>query len=250
MISTRTPCRILSTAAIAVLLFAMSATAATKKGKASEPCPVLPTVTAKDTLLDSLSQRLKALDTQLVQLESAKAGLLRENMQLRDDSVRLGALLVHNTTLVAGLKDSLSRYMAFDSGVVLLDSVTVSDTLLNRWIVPMTRLATTGILHGGKGVRLAPRIAGHRDCPTVRVRMSQRNDSTWFSIDRAGTVFTDSIASTSTGRIERLQRDVARQAFGSEAFPSETKAGTPWPVRAAVLGGATLLAVITMVSLW
>ncbi len=237
-------------AAFSVVVLTMPVSAAKKSSSMSEPCPTVPLVSGKDTLIDSLSQRLKALDTLVFQLESAKAGSAREAMQLRDDSARFATALKHDSTVVAGLKDSLSRYMAFDSGVVLLDSVLVSDTLLNRWIAPMTRLATTGILHSGKGVRLTPRIAGHRDCPTVRLRLSQRNDSTWFAIDRAGTVFADSIASTNSGGIERLQLDVARKAFGTEAYPTEAKPGAPLHVRLAVLGGATLLAVITMVALW
>lgn len=249
MLSTRL-FRAIRFAAFSVVVLTMPVIAAKKPASKTEPCPTVPLVSSKDTLIDSLSQRLKALDTLVFQLESAKAGSAREAMQLRDDSARLAAVLTHNSAMIAMLKDSLARYMAYDSGVVLLDSVLVSDTLLNRWIAPMTRLASTGILHSGKGVRLTPRIAGHKDCPAVRVRLSQRNDSTWFSIDRAGQVFTDSIASTNSGGIERLQLDVARKAFGREAYPTEAKTGAPLPVRLAVLGGATLLAVITMVALW
>lgn len=252
MISARLSC-ILHLAALSALLAAVPATAAKKsanKSSVGEPCPPVPTISIKDTLIDSLSLRLKAADALVGQLESAKAGATREAAQLRDDSTRLASALAFDSTRIAELRDSLSRFKAFDSNVVLIDSVLVSDTLLNRWIAPMTKLAATGILSTGKGVRLLPRIPGHRECASVKVRMTQRNDTTWFSIDREGKIFSDSVGSTASGRIERLQHDVARKAFGAEAFPAETTSGLGWPVRLAVLGGATLLTVLTMVSLW
>jgi len=248
------PGRSLNTLLI-LLMASVPAFAAKKKNPTQladmDTASICASVSSKDSLLlDSMTNRSREQDTLLALRNRALAIAQGDLERIRTDSTDLATVLASNSALLALLRDSTARLSKFDSNMVRIDSVHVSDSLLLDKIGPIRELTAIAAIRSGHGVRFSERVPGFRDGVPVRVRLKQFDDSTWFSIDQDGLVVGDSIPSTSTAKVERLERDVLRKAFGPNAFPPEPSTGLAWNWRLAILGSATLAAVITMVSLW
>lgn len=210
-----------------------------------------PPVETAPAIPDSVSQRLAALDSLLLVRDTALAQAESLVVRLREDSALAATAMAADSTRIAILNDSLARFMAFDSLAIRIDTITTSDSLLSSRILPLRSLLALAAWNSGLTVHQREEIPGFRRCAPVRAHIEQRGDTTWVRIDRDGKVFQDSVNSTKDSRIAQLERSVVRQAFGEASIPpEEVRTGWPWPVRAGVLAGTTLVAILTVVSLW
>lgn len=206
---------------------------------------------ASSQAVDSLRSRANTLDSLLGLRNAALAQAESSVARLRDDSALAATATRADSARIAILQDSLRTFMAFDSLAIRLDSMVARDTLLRDRMPGLRALVALAAYNTGRTVHQRQEVAGFERCPTVRAELSTRNDSTWIRIWKDGRSYVDSVGSTSPTRLARLERDVVRAAFGPSSLPPEPVVQRlPWPVRAGILAGTALVAVIAMVSLW
>jgi hypothetical protein len=200
---------------------------------------------------DTLRQRAAALDS-LLGLRTADLARTESTVvRLRDDSLLSATAKRADSSRIAILRDSLRLFTAFDSQAIRLDSMIARDTLLRDRMPGLRTLVAQAAYNTGLSVHQRQEVPGFQRCATVRAELSTRNDSTWLRLWRGDRSYIDSIAGASPTRLARLEREVVRAAFGPQALPPEPIVRqAPWVVRAGIVAGTALLAVIAMVSLW
>jgi len=206
---------------------------------------------APSPAVDTLRLRANSLDSLLGLRTAALARTESTVVRLRDDSALAATATRADSARIAILQDSLRLFMVFDSLAIRLDSMVARDTLLRDRMPGLRTLVAQAALASGLTVHQRQEVPGFQRCPAVRAELSTRNDSTWIRIWKDDRPYADSIAGTSPNRIARLERDAVRATFGPTSLPPEPVVQRmPWPVRAGILAGTALVAVIAMVSLW
>lgn len=206
---------------------------------------------ASSPAMDTLRQRAATLDS-LLGLRTADLARTESTVvRLRDDSALTATARRADSTRIAILRDSLRLFTTFDSQAIRLDSMIALDTLLRDRMPGLRSLVAQAAYNTGLSVHQRQEVPGFQRCATVRAEVSTRNDSTWLRLWRGDRPYVDSIAGASPARLARLERQVVRAAFGPQALPPEPVVRqAPWMVRAGIVAGTALLAVIAMVSLW